>query len=83
MHIAVVKNHLEVVKYLLEQDFPVNQEDRNGTTAIILAASINKPQDARQFCQILIDNRAQIDHVNTLGHSALSIAIQTGNNDLL
>ncbi len=69
--------HAEVVRILIEHSANVNQADRHGDTALILAALWGHTEIAR----MLIEAGADINHTNNNGDTALWLAADYGKTE--
>lgn len=57
LHAAVVNNHVDTVRVLLENGVDVDQLDKDGRTAIISAAKLG----LKDMCQMLIRHGADVN----------------------
>jgi len=73
LHVAVSKNNLELVKYLLDLGVPVNQKDQSGQTALHLAA-MNASNAA--LMKLLLESGADLEIKTDFDESAHDLAAQ-------
>lgn len=78
LHIAVRKNHTQVVRLLLSNGADVSLQNDDGMTALHFAVTSNPKTGA--IIEILLDKEADIDARNTDGYSVLDLAEQAGIN---
>ncbi len=74
LHLAVINQHLEMVKYLLDKCADVNAKDRYKKTALHWASEIGH----LEIVQCLIKKRADVNAYNTQGRTALHLASIVG-----
>jgi len=55
LHLAVLKNHDEIVKMLLKSNFPLDHETDEGMTALHLAAQLSHTKIADIILSHLIE----------------------------
>jgi len=60
LHLAVVKGHIEIVRYLVQEDAKLNVIDNEQRTPLIKAvlSGNQNPQLNYQICQVLIEGGA-------------------------
>jgi uncharacterized protein len=86
---AVVWGHAAAVKVLLNADSDVQHISHNGTTArhlehsAELIAEVPSKTAFLEWAKVLLDAGANIDHVDSSGHSSLSNAAVGGSVDLV
>jgi ankyrin repeat protein len=71
--ISCKKGYPNLVKYLIEHGANVNLENKYGNTALICALH-DKPYYYEEIVDTLIKFNIDIDHLNSFGDSALSLA---------
>ncbi|KAM0548071.1 hypothetical protein ACHAPJ_010129 [Fusarium lateritium] len=76
---AAVQGSDEVVKLLLEKGAGIDSRDRDGNTALWLAASYGK----YAIVKLLLDNGAQVELKNRHGQTPLFIAEKKGHKDVV
>jgi len=72
LHIAMRRRNANWVGFLLSRDADPNLGDKNGDTALIIAARLGFPEGAARMLMA----RAQVDKANRLGETALIVAVQ-------
>ena len=73
--LAVMKEFSDLVKLILEKDkSTVNDVNRSGTTALMVALRIKQTQTA----QLLLDHGADVNVTDIFGNTPLSIATKNG-----
>ncbi len=78
LHIAVLKEDLELTKILIDLDVDVNIENKSGFTPLLLASFTNQ----LPIINLLFGEKGEgINHANSYNYSALHIAASTGNID--
>ena len=79
-HIIVTKNNMDLLMDFLEK-FPenINHQDKNGNTALMVAAELKNPE----MMKILIENNADLTLVNKRGQTAYNIAQESIHEDSL
>eukprot|EP00117_Sycon_ciliatum_P026274 scpid40220/ scgid2662/ Ankycorbin; Ankyrin repeat and coiled-coil structure-containing protein; Novel retinal pigment epithelial cell protein; Retinoic acid-induced protein 14; p125 len=74
LHYAAYGHHLSVVKYLLERECPVSQQDENGLTPLLYACAT----DGAPVAQILLDSGADVNSTNDDNRTPLMLASEKG-----
>ena len=81
------ETELEIVKVLLNAGADVNAANKDGKTALILAAELTKYKRPLRFVlqalKLLKDAGADVNHADKKGNSALSIAQKIGNAEAI
>lgn len=75
--IAVNRNNLEMVEFLIEKGINVNSKNESGKTALMLAAFSGKIN----VVKVLVNNGAKYDVIDNLGQTVLHYAVDGGNLD--
>ncbi|EAY17753.1 hypothetical protein TVAG_015820 [Trichomonas vaginalis G3] len=79
LHIAVLNNNIELVKFIAAQCADINHRDSFGQTALYIAAKKNYPAIAK----ILLLNGGDVNGVGINGENVLHIAVRNNNIDLV
>ena len=79
LKISIENNFIEMIKSLLKDGFKVNQKDENGDTMLIYAAEYGKNEIARY----LLQNSADVNITNNQGKTALGVAVEKNNFELV
>jgi ankyrin repeat protein len=69
---------LKIARVLLANGSDINATNRNGETALMIAAAGN----SQDLVRLLIESRADLNMTNKTGDSALGLAIQDANTNL-
>jgi len=77
---AVINNHYDIVKILIDNNADLKQVDANGATALTHAVSAKN--DTR-IAHLLIDAGSDINHKDNFGFSILHIVITRGHFEIL
>lgn len=75
LHIMVGKNSIEAIKWLLEKDFYIDTEDKNGFTPLSLASS----KGFTQIQNLLLEKGANPNYINLDGKNILQIVAKSAN----
>jgi len=78
LHIAVINNHLNVVSYLTDINFPLNIRVSWGPTAICIAAEMGH----LEIVKLLVGSGANINKLSENGYGALYWSIQNKNTQI-
>ena len=76
--VAVRDDKVSEIKRLLDEGADVNDEEKGGLTALILAAFKGRGE----IVKLLLDNRAKVDHKNKHGFTALMMAAHECHNEV-
>jgi Mg2+ and Co2+ transporter CorA len=76
LHLAVRKNHTQVVRLLLSNGADVCVQNSNGMTALHFAVT-SKPKTGA-IIEMLLDEGGDVDVLNSAGYSVLELAEQAG-----
>jgi ankyrin repeat protein len=79
LHLAALKNHVEVLKALLEAGAGVNTRRMDGSTPLHLAAL----RGASSVVPALISSGANVEAVTKHNDSALELALANGNTEIV
>lgn len=74
LHWASLSGNVRLVALLLDHKSPIDVIDDTATTPLILAASAGK----YNIVEVLIKCKANVNHKNDSGHSALQYACSKG-----
>lgn len=77
--IAARSTSQNVLKYLIEKGANINAINSEGFTALMYSATKGYNENAK----ILLDNKADTKIKNNMGQTALNLADQNGNNDVV
>ena len=77
--LAVAFNKKEVVRFLLEKNADNNVQDQDGVSILHYAASRNLPE----MVKILLSRNSKTDLKDKAGRTALDIAKEFGNNEVV
>lgn len=72
LHLAIPKNHIEIVKWLILQGASVNSTTNESSTPLLVAAYNGKVD----ICKLLLENGADLEIKDHEGKTALDIALQ-------
>ncbi len=72
LHIAIEKNSLNAVEYLLGRGVNVNAQNKNGTTALMMAAA----RSNGKISALLIHHKAKINLTDKYGYTAMFYAVE-------
>ncbi len=75
LHLAVISGNKKMVTYLLNKGIDIDAADTNGDTPLTLCALYHERNELLAY---LIKRHATLEHKNSLGRSALSIALRYG-----
>jgi ankyrin repeat protein len=76
LHIAVSKNYVNVVRMLIESEYPLDTPKFNGKTALGIASC---KKDRLKIVKMLIKAGANVNHTTKNGLSPLYFALQHDN----
>jgi Mg2+ and Co2+ transporter CorA len=76
LHLAVRKNHTQVVRLLLSNGADVCLQNSNGMTALHFAVTSNPKTGA--IIEMLLDEGGDVDVLNSAGYSVLELAEHAG-----
>ncbi|UYV66217.1 hypothetical protein LAZ67_4000846 [Cordylochernes scorpioides] len=76
---AVEFEHVDIVKFLIDNGADVNTQNKLENTPLIHAAQINN----LEIVKLLIDGRAEIDITNNNGYTALCMAAKWGSSEIV
>jgi ankyrin repeat protein len=79
LHGAAAYDRTEVIGYLIDEDFDVDERDQNGQTPVMVAARNNKPAAVRAFIQAEADLTIRTPN----NHDVFSLAAVSGAVDVL
>ena len=79
LHLAIKKDNLELIKWLLENGIDINTKDDDGRTPIMDSVSNLKISTVKY----LLEKGASINDISINGENLLSIARQTLNNEMI
>jgi len=76
---------LDILKIIIETGANINEKDKNGNTALMLAVTNNNLTNIIRllFIKLLIDNGANLDEKNDEGKTAIILASQMGNIEVV
>ncbi|CAF3279715.1 unnamed protein product [Rotaria sp. Silwood2] len=87
LHLAVVKGHIDIVRYLVDEDAKLDVADNEQRTPLIKAVLSGNQNIKRnyQICEILLNGGADkfINSVDKHGRTALHYAIDFANEHLV
>ncbi|CAF1132383.1 unnamed protein product [Rotaria sordida] len=87
LHLAVVKGHIDIVRYLVEEGAKLDVVDNEQRTPLIKAilSGVQNIKRNYQICEILVNGGADksINSVDKHGRTALHYAIDFGNEHLV
>ena len=78
LHAAVSNNHIQVVKYLISMNFPLNIRVKDGITSVAIAAE----KGYFEMVQLLYDAKVNINKLSNKGIGPLYKAIEKGHQDV-
>jgi len=73
------EGHLKTAEYLLNEGADVNAKNNEGSTALILAAQLNK----KDIVELLLNKGADVHATNLNGYTALMLAAAKGQGDVI
>ena len=76
LHIAVINNSIELVKYFLNKNYDINQINKNGQTALHLACELGY----ENIMNLLIEKGADINIKDNKGRKPLDIFSKPSKN---
>jgi ankyrin repeat protein len=79
LHLAIKKDNLELMKWLLENGLDINTKDEDGKTPLMDAVSNLKPSTVK----FLLEKGASVNDTSNNGEDILSISRQTLNNEMI
>ena len=90
LHLAVMRNHIQIVKMLVQSEFPLDLETEDGMTALHLAALLSHTEIAELIINTLMEGtykqnyvKKSISKLNSLTNmSPLSLSILIQNKEI-
>jgi len=79
LHWAVIIKNVKFIEALLTIDFPLNERDSEGNTALMLACKSNRSD----IVKMLLDKKVKTKLNNKNGETALDISIKNQNRELI
>jgi ankyrin repeat protein len=80
LHIAIEKNNIDIIKYLIEKNININGQTTYEHYTPILIATINNYFD---ICKILLDSNANVENQDIYGNTVLNYAILNKSKELI
>ena len=79
LHLAIKKDNLELIKWLLENGLDINSKDEDGRTPLMDSVSNMKVPTVK----LLLEKGASINDISNNGENLLSISRQTFNKEII